>query len=52
MKKNPILIRVVLLILLVAAINFVMIRDLPLFVTSLQIKGKIDGPRHILPFRR
>jgi len=43
-KRNPIQIGVVLLILVMAVLNFVMIAELPLFVSSLQIEGKIHDP--------
>lgn len=49
-KKNPIHIGVIILILVTAILNFVMIAELPFFVTSLQIKEEISSPRHILPF--
>ena len=49
-KKNPIQIGVILLILVMAVLNFVMIAELPFFVSSLQINDEIKSPRHILPF--
>lgn len=49
-KNKPIQIGVFLLILVMAVLDFVMIAELPFFMTSLQIKEEIKSPRHILPF--
>ena len=46
---NPIQIGVIILILVVAVLNFVMIAELPFFISGLQIKSKIDGPETTLP---
>lgn len=49
-KKNQIQIGVILLILVMAVLNFVMIGELPFFVSSLQINDEIKRSRRILPF--
>jgi len=49
-KKNQFQIGVILLILVMAVLNFVMIAELPSFVSSLQINDEIKSPRRSLPF--
>ena len=46
-KKNPIQIGVIVLILVMAVLNFVMIAELPFIVSRLQIEGKVQGSEPI-----
>ena len=48
-KKNPIQIGVILLILVMAVLNFVMIDELPFIVSRLQIEIKVQSPETDLP---
>ncbi len=47
-RKDPVRIRLIILILIIAVADIVMIADIPYFIKNLQIGGKNRGPEHTL----